>query len=48
MQLFFEMIVIMPLASFLFGFLPALIAQTKLPFKRYYTFVVANKPKVAV
>jgi hypothetical protein len=43
-RLFFEFLLVMPVASLVFGFVPALISQTFLPFQKYYTYIVAAKP----
>ena len=43
----FETVVIVPIAALMFGFLPELVAQSQLPFKRYFKFVPAKKPTSA-
>jgi hypothetical protein len=44
MRLFGEFLLVMPLASLFYGFLPSLISQTILLFRKHYTYVVAAKP----
>lgn len=43
--LFLEFLIVMPLASLIYGFLPALISQSILPFRKHYAYVVAPKPQ---
>ena len=43
-RLFIEFLLVMPVSCMLYGFMPALIAQTIMPFRKYYTYVVASKP----
>jgi hypothetical protein len=42
--LFVEFLLVMPLTSLLYGFIPSLISQTVLLFRKHYTYVVAAKP----
>jgi hypothetical protein len=43
-MLFVEFLLVMPLTSLFYGFLPSLISQTVLLFRKHYTYVVAAKP----
>jgi len=44
-SLFVEFLLVMPVSCLIYGFLPALISQTILPFRKHYTYVVASKPQ---